>query len=479
MTASARAPTALDGPAAPAASLLRRHWLFALFLGAGLVLRMVVLLAYTPALFSPDSKAYLAESEDLHPTPLWPLGYPVLLRLLPLSWGMAVVPIVQHLVGLLAAGALYALLVRLGVRNWLAALAALPVLLDAYQLILEEYVLSETLFEAFVVSGAVALLWRPRLDLPAAALAGLLFSGAALTRAVGVLALVPALVAAILLAGQAWPRRLLPAAALASIAVAVLGGYAAWYHSWYGSYALAGDAGRRLYGRVAPWVECEGLSVPDYERVLCPQAPPGERKRIYELVWTKSSPINRVQAPPGTTRTAAANDFSRRVIRQQPVGYLGSVGGDVLASFGPTREPRPGGHRVEQWRFQTGFPIAGFPPSWSTATPGTDDAGDVRGPLAGFLRSYQMVGYAPGPLLALGLLVAIASLFPIGSARRAGLRTATFLFIGLYAALCVVPLLVAPFSWRYQLPQLLLIPPAVALAITALLGWRTSDPRAS
>jgi hypothetical protein len=479
MTAFRRAATALDGPAARVARLLRRHWLFALLLGAGLALRVLVLVAYTPALFSPDSNAYLDESEDLHPTPLWPLGYPALLRALPLSWGMDVVPILQHSLGLAAAGVLYAVLLRVGVPNWLAALAAAPVLLDAYQLILEEYVLSETLFEAFIVAGAAVLLWRSQLEVPAAALSGLLLSGAALTRAVGVLALVPALVAAILLAGRPWPRRLMPAAALAAVCVAVLGGYAAWYHSWYGSYALAGDAGRRLYGRVAPWVECEGLSVPDYEQVLCPQAPPGERKRIYDLVWTKSSPINRVQVPAGTTRVAAASDFSRRVIRQQPFGYLRSVGGDVLASFGPAREQRPGGHRVEQWRFQKSFPIAGFPPSWSTATPGTEDNGDVRAGPAGFLRSYQAAGYLPGPLLALGLLVAVVSLFPVGSAARAGLRTATFLFIGLYVALCVVPLLAAPFSWRYQLPQLLLIPPAAALGITALFGWRSSDRHAS
>ena len=479
MTASQRAPTALDGPAARAGRLLRHHWLFALLFGAGLALRVLVGVAYTPALFSPDSSAYLDESENLHPTPLWPVGYPALLRVLPLSWGMAAAPIVQHLLGLVIAGVLYALLLRLGVPNWLAALAAAPILLDAYQLILEEYVLSETLFEAFVLGGAAALLWKSRLELPAAALSGLLFSGAALTRAVGVLALVPAFVAAALLVGRPWRKRLLPVAAFAAICVATLGGYAAWYHSWYGSYALAGDAGRRLYGRVVPWVECEGLSVPDYERVLCPQAPPGERERIYDLVWKKSSPINRVQAPPGTTRVAAASDFSRRAIRQQPSGYLRSVGGDVLASFGPTREPRPGGHRVEQWRFQTSFPIAGFPASWSTATPGTDDDGDVRTGPAGFLRSYQVAGYLPGPVLALGLLVAIVSLFPLGSAARAGLRTATFLFIGLYVALCVVPLLVAPFSWRYQLPQLLVIPPAFALGMTALFGWRRSDRLAS
>lgn len=473
MTAVERAPTALRSPGAQAARLLRTHWLFATLLGAGLVLRVVAVLAYNPALFSPDSKLYLEESAHLHPTSLWPVAYPAFLRVLPLSWGPALVPIVQHLLGLAVAVLLYALLARLGLPRWLAALATAPVLLDAYQLNVEEYVLSEAVFDVFVVGGAVALLWRPRLGVPAAALSGLLLSGAALTRAVGVLALVPAVLAAVLLADRTtWPRRLAPAAALAVVAVAALGGYAAWYHSWFGSYALAGDTGRRIYGRVVPWVECDGLSVPAYERALCPPAPPGERRRVFDLVWSKSSPINRVDVPPGSTRSAVAGDFSKRAIRQEPLGYLGAVGGDILASFGPTREQRPGGHRVEQWRFQTSFPIPGFPASWSTAPPGTDDDGEVRVGLARFLRSYQLGGYLPGPLLGLGVLVALASFLPVGSASRMGLRVPTFLFLAFYAALCVAPLLVAPFSWRYQLPQLYLIPPAAALGVTAILGWR-------
>jgi hypothetical protein len=451
-----------------AAAFARTHWLFFLFLAVGFALRTVVFLAYQPALFSPDSRHYLDQSTDLEPSPLSPIGYPLFLRLLPLSQGLALIPLLQHLFGLALAALLYALLLRLGVRRWLAALATAPVLLDAYQLNVEEYALAESLFDLLVVGAAAALLWRRPLGPRAAALAGLLLAAAALTRVITVLAVAPALLAILFLgAGRPLRERLAPVAAFLGVVTVTLGGYALWYHSIYGSYALAGSTGRHIYGRVAPWVDCGELSVPDYERVLCPAEPPGRRPQVYELMWTKASPIARVELPPGKTRTAVASNFARRAIRQQPAGYARAVGADFLTSFAPTKESRSGGHRVAQWEFQTSFPIPGYPPSWSTSPPRSADEGDVRRPLAEFLRTYQQVGYVPGPLLGLGLLAGLATALGIGRSARSGLRTAAFVFCGLDLALCLGTLLIVPFSWRYQLPQLFLLTPAAAVAVTA------------
>ena len=69
---------------------------------------------------------------------------------------------VQHLLGLGMAVALYVLLLRRGSPRWLAALATAPVLLDAYQLQMEQTVMPDVLFEAPLVAGLAALLWRPR-----------------------------------------------------------------------------------------------------------------------------------------------------------------------------------------------------------------------------------------------------------------------------------------------------------------------------
>ena len=56
--------------------------------------------------------------------------------------------------------AIYVLLLRRGVPRWLAALATAPVLLDAYQLQIEQNVMPDVMFEALIVAGLVALLWR-------------------------------------------------------------------------------------------------------------------------------------------------------------------------------------------------------------------------------------------------------------------------------------------------------------------------------
>jgi hypothetical protein len=60
----------------------------------------------------------------------------------------------------------------------------------------------------------------------------------------------------------------------------------------------------------------------------------------------------------------------------------------------------------------------------------------------------------------------------VGRARRSGLRAACLL-----PTLCGMSVLLAAdlfhFSWRYQLPALVLAPLGGALALTALTGWRS------
>ena len=51
-------------------------------------------------------------------------AYPVFLRILPLEGGLTIVSALQHVFGLAIAVLLYAVLLRLGVRAWLAALGA-------------------------------------------------------------------------------------------------------------------------------------------------------------------------------------------------------------------------------------------------------------------------------------------------------------------------------------------------------------------
>ena len=92
--------------------------------------------------------------------------------------------------------------------------------------------------------------------------------------------------------------------------------------------------------------------------------------------------------------------------------------------------------------------------------------------LTSFLRTYQRVGYVPGPLLAVFLLVALLAAVGVGRARQSGLRAAAFLFSSSSVVLLLASVAVTVFSWRYQLPQLVLLPPAAAIGLTALTTTR-------
>jgi len=460
---------------------VRTNWLFAAFLAAGLALRVVAFLAYRPALFSPDARAYFQTSDRLEPSPLWPIAYPAFLRFVRAAGDLWTIPFVQHLLGLAVALLLYALLRRLDVRPAFAALATLPLLLDAYWLNVEEYVLSETIFGLLLVGGIAALLWNRPLGVGAASLSAALFTGAALTRVVGILAFLPAFIGLVLLTWKLAPReRVYRLLAFGGVAAVLLGGYALWFHSLYGSYSIAGSTGRRIYARVAPWVDCSKFDVPAVERPLCPPQPVGSRPRPYELVWSESSPISQLDPPPGTTRNALAASFSRRAIVHEPIAYAKAVGSDFLRAFAPTKSTSSQTHRAEQWRFQTRFPIPGYPRSWSSSPPPQyrdGRHGKVNGSLASFLRAYQRVGYAPGPLLALGVFAALAALLGLGGAGRSTLRWPAFLFAGVALAVCLGSVILVAFSWRYQLPQVLLLPAAAVLGFSAVLENRRSPAR--
>src|SRR6185437_3238427 len=159
-------PVTLDRPAALArslAGLIGRHRLFSALLVAAAALRVVVQISYRPALlFYGDSIAYLANAAHLDPESIRPAGYPAFLRAVLAVHDLAVVPAVQHVFGLVTGGLVYALIRRLGGGPVAGSIAAAPVLFDAYDLNLEQHVLSEPLFTLLVVTALVVLLWRSR-----------------------------------------------------------------------------------------------------------------------------------------------------------------------------------------------------------------------------------------------------------------------------------------------------------------------------
>ena len=472
------------------ASMVRRNWLLAILLAAGLVLRVLTQLAYHPALLFIDSIKYLFGAYAGNDPPGYQLALKVFLRV----GTLPIVVAVQHLLGLAMAVALYLILRRRGVPRWLAALATAPVLLDAYQLQIEQSIMPDTAFEALIVTGLVCLLWVPRPRPWMVLAAGLALGASATVRQVGEIFILPAL-AYVLIAVPGWRGKLIKAAALcAAFALPILAisfrNYVVIRH-----FSLAPYAAGTIYGRAAAAADCATLTLPPYERPLCPS--PGQQARGPDwLDHGTTSPIKYVAPPAGMHHVPMAADFSRRVFEQQPWRMASAISKDAVKLFAVQRVTSRGDTSITRWQFQRAFPL--YPPYITDAhhrlrfaqlnpagkvtviAKGRRFGGQpaVNGGLAGFLRGYQLGGgYTPGPLFLFTVLAGLAG--SIGVLRRrappAQRATATACLLTFLSAVAV--LLASDlfeFSWRYQLPALVTLPPAGVLGITVVAGYITA-----
>ncbi|WP_236622974.1 hypothetical protein [Saccharopolyspora rectivirgula] len=461
---------------ATTARFLRQHWLLALFVLAGAALRGVVMLAYRPALLYIDSFRYLNDLGVFFPGGINPIGYELFLWPLLAVGDLTFVVAVQHLMGMALGIGIYVLLLRFGTWRWLAALAAAPALLDAYQLQIEHNIMSDLQFQVLLLAVVYVLTWWGTPGPKLAAVAGALLAFSVITRIVGITLIVPAVVFVLLSAGlrprDGWKRRLRSAGALAGTFAALLAGYAMYHMAWTGTPALGGATGSVVYGRTAMVAKCEELDLTPEEQLVCPDEPVEERKRIgidhYIHFWNVQENVRRL-LPEGMDHVAAQGGLAAKVLMHQPFDVLGGVLQDFLKGFAPTRTQSPGDVPLHRWQFQTTYPM--YDEEWYVVewTELYDDGEiHVNPDLAGFLRAYQLNGgYASGTALGAGLVLAVAAVLGAGRARRSGLRAVCLLPAGL--AITVLGTAAAmEFSWRYQLPGLVLIPLAGAIAITAI-----------
>jgi len=391
------------------------------------------------------------------------------------------VALLQHVLGMAMAGALYALMVRRGVVRWLAALAVAPVLLDAYQLNAEQTIMPDVLFEALLVAGIVLLLWQRRPGLFLVILGGLALGASAPVRQVGEALIAPALVF-VVLAARGWRRRLLHGAVLTfCFALPVVGymSYSAVILHYGFELSNMGDA--YLYGRAAHAADCATLKIPADERPLCPSPPVAAYLGVDGLVNSKYAP--RVLYQPVNVQLGELIDtlplqrqLAYSVLRQQPLRVAGDIANDSVKLFALTRDTQEGDTPISRWQFQFGYPE--YPPGLTRhgynsaslvfAQAGGGGRARVHWKADIALRYYQLHGgYTPGPVFLLGLLAGIAGIFTFRRRRDPGLPLACLLITG-----CAVAVLLGAdlyeFSWRYQLPALVTLPVAGALGATAL-----------
>jgi hypothetical protein len=470
---------------------LRGHWVIAVLLLAGLVLRVLAMVAYRPVLFYIDSTKYLyhAAGND-------PVGYRVPLRLILLVGNLDTVAAVQHLLGLAMAVVIYAVLVRRGSPRWLAALAAAPVLLDAYELQIEQTLMPDVWLEALIVAGLALLLWRTRPALWMIAAAGVVLGLSATVAQVGECLVLPAVIYLLVSAGG-W-RRAVSRAALMCVAFAVpILAYMSIAAAVTGHFWLSNTGTNGLYGRVAMAADCPALHVPAAERALCPT--PAQKAALGDdgLEHNPSSPRFQTHLPHAAA-SHEASAFTRAVLDQQPMNVLRAFGTDTLKLFAVDRVTDPGDTPIYRWQFQTRYPYftphATKPEVGSAIAQFGGGAPVVVAPLASFLRGYQLHGgYTPGPLYLVAVLAGLFGSLALAGwrpARRKAARAAggdrgargLALACLLFFVTGVVVLLVSDvfeFSWRYQLPALVTLPPAGALGLVIMARWARSSPAGS
>jgi hypothetical protein len=380
---------------------------------------------------------------------------------------------------------IYVLLARLGVRRWAAALAAAPVLLDAYQLQIEQTLMPDVWFEVLIIAGLALLTWRRDAPVWLVAAGAFLLGSSATVRQVGEILILPALVGALLATRGGWRRARYGAVAAAAFAAPIIG-YMALAQAVTGHFWLSHSGVTTTYGRMASAADCATLTLPASERPLCP-APAQQASGPDELEHSPHSPLRPYYRNlPHSEASRLVTSFSQHVLHQQPGRVLVSIGRDAVKLFALTRDGAAGDTPIARWQFQTTYPV--YPPHASRAViaaAGSRLGGGgpaVARPVAIFLRSYQLHGgFTPGPLYAIGVLAGLAGSVSLlagrrrravlaarsaGDHRRSAAEACLVFFTAAVAVLVMSDLF--EFSWRYQLPALVTLIPAGALGLAAL-----------
>jgi hypothetical protein len=261
---------------------------------------------------------------------------------------------------------------------------------------------------------------------------------------------------------------------------------------------------------MAKAVDCATIKLPADIRAMCPT--PAEQANSPDwLEHDWQSPL--IRGFPGNNRLQLVSVFDHAVERQQPLRIVGSVLADSVRLFELSRVASIETTPISRWQFQHAF--QGWTPEFVTCgsalalkTPGIGSLCgtsnkvnniivgiqlthsspvhevllnpayggkfEVDGPLASFLRDYQLYGgYTPGPLMLIfalaGLLGSVLALvYRRGSPRARHLALASLVFFVTAVGLLLIGDLYV-FSWRYQLMALITLPPAGVLGATAAL----------
>ena len=439
-----RLASRLQSFGAALARLTARHWPFVILIALAAALRVVTVLGYRPVEWFNDSYSYVTAAVNLVPETIRPSGYALLLAALEPLHRFGAVALTQHLLGLATGTLVYAILRVRGVRAWIAALAAVPVLFDGYEIQLEHLVMADTLFMFLITAAVVLLCLRDKPGWVFGAAAGLLLGMSAIVRTDGRPLLVVAAVC-LIIRRAGWR----PVAALVLAGLLPMAAYMGWYHEERGPYAITQGDGAFLYSRAMAFADCAKMNPPARLRPLCDKRPPAQRSPSADYIWSQN-PLRTAAGDPWTPRASKlGSDFAMLAVRKQPADYLWTTVQDVGRTFTWNRSTQfPDPATAAQYQFPTTVsPLPYWTPfaDLRTFQPREINTRIVQ-PYASFLVTYQRYVYFRGALLA--LTMAIGAAWMVLGRRRGAPGLLPWCVA---AALIATPPATAGFAYRYVL----------------------------
>jgi hypothetical protein len=465
--------------------LIGRHRLISAAVVLAAVPRVVAMLGYQPAvLFKLDSFDYLWNAVHLQPDPVNTSGYSLFLWLLRPGHSLMLVAGVQHVLGLVVGLLIYAVLRHWGVREWVAVLAALPVLFAAPEILAESLIMADFLALGLMMAGFAVLLLRDRPSAWRSATAGLLLGASVVVRPTTLPLIL--LMGIYLLVRRAGWRRVI--AVLVGGAVPVVA-YMGWFASATGTFNLTDSNGMFLWSRTMSFADCSVIKPPADLTALCPGQQPGylnrpvaERPPPKDYLWDHRAwqwlgkPLSIGGVPdiaaftPGNN--ARAERFAVKAIKAQPLSYLHVVAKEAEQPFVTNEQflfplaqtsiinltpPYNRSYALAAIRAYVGS-TAGIGPYL-----GSHLGARLVSPWARLIHGYQRVLFLPGALFGLILLAGLAGLI----SRRHRNWPAALLWVSAIVAL-VVPIAEHDYTYRYVLPVVPLVCMAVALCFGRL-----------
>ena len=479
----ASVPAWLWWRASPArlARLVRRHWIFASALAVAVLPRLVAMLGFRPAaLFWLDSYDYLWGAVHVSPNVVNASGYSLFLWLLRPLHSLVFVAFLQHLLGLGIATMVYALVRRYGLPAWGATLAAVPVLFDPGQILVEQFVMADLLAMALMVGAFAVLLLRSPPSMGQVVAAGVM-TGASVTVRPTALPLVLLIPLFLLLRRAGWRK----AGASLLAGVIPVAGYMGWFAAVHGSFNLTNSNGLFLWSRTMSFANCAVINPPADLRALCPgaqpgrlaQADPAHRLQPKHYLWNHGAWQWRQEpsgfVPDTAAFTQANNDralrFAIMAIEAQPFSYARAVATEIETPFVttasalrfPTVQPHSLGLVKANQRYAVASVLAYLGSAQTAAGDHAYDNGTrLVAPYASWMNTYQRFVFLPGQVFAVIMLVGLAGLL---LPRR---RTAAAALLWVSAAiLMVLPIAEHDYTYRYVLPAVPLACIAAAIAL--------------